>query len=215
VNPFEGYQVSSPYGPRTNPFDHNFMEFHKGIDLVKAHRSPILTFVSGEVLHAKLGVAGSGLGGYGIAVAVRDKNNYLHIYAHLDSTTVKVGQQVTAGQEIGKQGTTGQSTGSHLHYEVRQACTPNFGYGTHVDPTNYLISFISKEEKMMLDELQSRINKLESRLTKLESQASIPVPDWARDAVDKAVQTSVLMEPNGASFDLYRVLTILNRKGLL
>lgn len=215
MNPFEGYRISSPYGPRSDPFGNNQQEFHKGIDLVKTHRSPIYAFVAGEVMHTKLGAAGSGLGGYGNVVAIRDQNNSLHIYAHLDRVSVKVGQQVTTGYEIGKQGTTGQSTGSHLHYEVRQSCTPNFGYGTHVDPTNYLITYTKREEKMMFDELQSQIKTLEARLSKLESLASMPVPDWAKEAVDKAVQAGLLLEPDGASYDLYRVLTVLNRKGLL
>lgn len=145
MNPFEGYRITSAYGNRPDPFGSGKTEFHKGIDLVKTHRAPIFAFVSGEVIHAKLGVTGSGFGGYGITVAVRDKYGCLHVYAHLDSASVAVGAKVSAGQEVGKQGTTGQSTGSHLHYEVRTKYTPSYGYGTHTDPTTYLNDYFAKE----------------------------------------------------------------------
>lgn len=144
ANVFAGYRVTSPYGPRKDPFT-GAPTFHTGVDLVKAHRAPIYAFTAGTVVHAREGLAGTGFGGFGIVVAVRDKYGALHCYAHLDSVSVSVGQTVAAGQEIGKQGTTGRSTGSHLHYEVRTKSTPSFGFGSHTDPGAYLSDFISKE----------------------------------------------------------------------
>jgi murein DD-endopeptidase MepM/ murein hydrolase activator NlpD len=109
--------------------------------LVKSHRAPIFAFVDGEVIHARLGQSGTGFGGFGNVVAIKDKNDYLHCYAHLDSISVRLGQKVVSGQEVGKQGTTGRSTGSHLHYEVRSKSSPSFGFGKDVDPSKYLDSF--------------------------------------------------------------------------
>ncbi|MFE6076713.1 M23 family metallopeptidase [Paenibacillus sp. NPDC057886] len=111
--------------------------------------------VGGEVLHAKLGVSGSGFGNYGIVVAIKDDKGYLHVYAHLSAAGVKVGQQVKRGQLIGKQGSTGISSGAHLHYEVRKAASPQYGYTATeagvVEPTQYLINYYGlkpdKEDK--------------------------------------------------------------------
>jgi hypothetical protein len=144
MNPFEGYRITSPYGPRINPI-RKTKEFHRGIDLVIAPKDgPIYAFVAGEVLHCKLGVKGSGFGNYGNVVAIRDAKGFLHVYAHLSSIVVKVGQSVERGQMIGRQGTTGLSTGEHLHYEVRKACSPSYGYTPTeagvVEPTAYLQS---------------------------------------------------------------------------
>lgn len=135
-----GYRVTSPFGPRKDPIDGKQKE-HTGIDLVKAHKAPIFAFMGGEVVHAREGRAGTGFGNFGIVVAIRDGRGALHCYAHLDSCTVKVGQRVVAGQEVGKQGTTGRSTGSHLHYEVRTKAAPSFGYGMHTDPGAYLSKY--------------------------------------------------------------------------
>ncbi|MEY8748643.1 M23 family metallopeptidase [Bacillales bacterium AN1005] len=121
-------------------------KFHRGIDLVVSPADgPIYAFVAGEVMHAKMGVSGSGFGNYGIVVAIRDDKGYLHVYAHLSAAGVKVGQQVKRGQLIGKQGSTGISSGAHLHYEVRKAASPQYGYTPTeagvVEPTKYLTDY--------------------------------------------------------------------------
>lgn len=135
-----GYRVTSPFGPRKDPIDGKQKE-HTGIDLVKAHKAPIFAFMGGEVVHARMGQDGTGFGGFGNVVAVKDERGALHCYAHLDSCSVRVGQKVAVGQEVGKQGTTGRSTGSHLHYEVRTNATPSYGYGSHTDPGFYLSKY--------------------------------------------------------------------------
>lgn len=128
MNPFAEYRITSPFGWRTSPITGK-KEFHTGIDLVKAHQSPVYAFTEGVVIFASMGLTGTGFGGYGNVVALK-VNEHLHVYAHLDSALVRVGQFVNKGQMIGKQGTTGQSTGSHLHYEIRKTCqnTPPYGW---------------------------------------------------------------------------------------
>ncbi|NOJ73215.1 M23 family metallopeptidase, partial [Paenibacillus alvei] len=138
-----GFTVTSPYGYRNDPFNGSRV-FHTGVDLVRAHKAPIFAFTAGEVVHAREGQSGTGFGGFGNVVAVMDERGALHCYAHLDTCSVKVGQKVIAGQEVGKQGTTGRSTGSHLHYEVRTKSSPSYGFGSHTDPGSYLSKYLEQ-----------------------------------------------------------------------
>ena len=147
---FKGYRITSDYGYRIEPFNRSKKEFHAGIDLVKSHRAPIEAFTDGEVVFAGMGRTGSGLGGYGNVVFIKDKNSYGHLYAHLDSVSVKKGQRVSKGQVIGRQGSTGKSTGSHLHYEIRKKTSPVYGWTADkskstVNPTTYLKNFYAAE----------------------------------------------------------------------
>jgi murein DD-endopeptidase MepM/ murein hydrolase activator NlpD len=104
--------MSSPFGVRTDPF-YGRPAMHTGIDL----RGEI-----GEVVHAtangKVSIAGRE-GGYGNMVEIDHGNGFSTRYGHLSEIDVKVGQQVHIGQVIGKIGSTGRSTGPHLHYETR------------------------------------------------------------------------------------------------
>lgn len=138
---FEGYKITSHFGNRLDPFTKKSV-FHSGIDLVKKDKAPIHAFLGGKVLHAKEGAVGSGFGGFGNVVAILDDFGAFHVYAHLNACKVKVGDKVAQGDVIGLQGSTGRSTGSHLHYEVRKTYRPSNGWrsGTkHVyDPAEYL-----------------------------------------------------------------------------
>lgn len=134
------YRVTSPYGKRIDPITGK-SAYHSGIDLVKGHKDPIYAFVPGVVIHAKMGVTGTGYGGYGNVVVIRDKNHNTHLYAHLDSIGVKVDDIVLAGDIVGTQGTTGRSTGSHLHYEVRREGV----LYNHVDPVKYLNDYYKED----------------------------------------------------------------------
>lgn len=152
-NPFKDFKITSPYGWRTHPIT-KLRAFHTGIDLVKKHKAPIHAFAAGKVVHAKMGVSGSGFGGYGNVVAIEDANGHLHVYAHLDSCAVRVGHTVKKGQVIGYQGNTGQSTGSHLHYEIRKKAESKPPYGWIADrenncynPTVFLTDLAKKEEE--------------------------------------------------------------------
>ncbi|MGF9907251.1 M23 family metallopeptidase [Brevibacillus porteri] len=161
----KGYRVTSPYGPRADPFTTKQV-FHTGIDLVKKHRSPIHAFVTGVVTHAKEGVKGSGYGGFGIVVAVKDQKGCTHMYAHLHSAAVNVGDQIKQGDVVGYQGSTGRSTGSHLHYEVRRS-----GFGTHTDPVAYLQEYYQSVDKPVDREDEHKVKALEPWMLQLADQA--------------------------------------------
>ncbi|WP_117161353.1 M23 family metallopeptidase [Paraliobacillus sp. X-1268] len=143
---WKNYKITSLFGYRTHPITGVKQSFHTGIDLVKSHKASIGAFTAGQVLYAGNGQSGSGLGGYGIVVLVKDSKGRGHLYAHLDSVSVKKGQTVSKGQEIGKQGATGNVTGSHLHYEVRKSTSPSYGWisdreNNCLNPTDYVDGF--------------------------------------------------------------------------
>lgn len=172
MNYFEGYRITSPYGNRIHPITGK-LKFHTGIDIVKNHRDPIYPFVSGKVIWAKWGNAGTGYGGFGNVVSIKDKYGYEHMYAHLDEIKVKLNQEVNINTVIGLQGMTptNKVTGSHLHYEVRKN-----GYGTHVDPIKYLNDYFEKEEQNKLTSWEREIG-IEA-LNNLVKKGYINSPDY-------------------------------------
>lgn len=185
MNPFEGYRVTSPFGWRIHPV-YGDRRFHTGIDLVKEHRAPIRAFLDGVVMFAGWGADGSGFGNYGNVVAILDEAKHLHCYCHLDSISVKIGDRVQRGQQIGRQGNTGIGTGSHLHYEIRKRYAPSYGWVANaedraVEPTQYLINWYGKEEEEMqelikrLEAAEQRIGELQKRQEQLEL---VPAPAW-------------------------------------
>src|SRR5699024_5623101 len=151
---FSGYRVSSNYGWRIHPIQ-NTRKFHAGIDLVKEHKSLIKAFIGGTVLYDGNGVSGSGVGGYGNVVVIKASDGTAHVYAHLNSVSVKKGQTVSRGTNIGRQGATGQVTGSHLHYEIRKKSSPSLGWtskqeNSTLDPTEYVKNYNSKRNDRMV-----------------------------------------------------------------
>ncbi len=94
---------------------------HKGIDISSygIFGKPIVASDSGTVTFAQYGMPGSGYGGYGNVVVINHGNGYMTLYAHCNSLAVSAGQSVKKGQTIAYVGSTGDSTGPHLHFEIR------------------------------------------------------------------------------------------------
>lgn len=104
--------ITSGFGTRTHPLT-GTSRVHTGVDLGAAAGTPIRAAAAGTVV-----VAGP-MGGYGNAVDIRHADGTTTRYAHQSRLLVRAGQQVAAGQVIGLVGSTGASTGPHLHFEVR------------------------------------------------------------------------------------------------
>lgn len=111
------FTVTSEFGMRVNPTD-GIYQLHAGVDLASAAAAPILAAAAGRVTFA------GWAGGAGNLVVLDHGGATTTQYMHLSSLTVRVGQSVAAGQQIGIQGSTGDSTGAHLHFEVRQSGSP-------------------------------------------------------------------------------------------
>ena len=108
--PVQGY-ISSYFGSRTDPFN-GHGEFHRGIDIAAALGTPVHAVAEGLVSFA--GVRS----GYGNVIEVDHGNGYMTRYAHNSSLVAHVGQRVRVGDVLSLAGSTGRSTGSHVHFEV-------------------------------------------------------------------------------------------------
>jgi murein DD-endopeptidase MepM/ murein hydrolase activator NlpD len=117
--------LTSYFGSRSNPFSNEGGEFHPGLDFKGKKGDPVKCTATGKVVFA------GRAGGYGNCVRIRHTSSFETWYGHLSRITVREGQQVMVGQLIGKVGSTGRSTGPHLHYEVRRN-------GKAVNPKQYL-----------------------------------------------------------------------------
>ena len=119
--------VTSPYGERWCPF-HGY-ESHNGADIGAARGSAVLAAKSGRVIQAGWN------GGYGISVMIAHDDGITTLYGHMDGCSVSVGQTVSQGETIGICGSTGNSTGAHIHYTM-------YKNGSTIDPLPYLPGYI-------------------------------------------------------------------------
>lgn len=116
--PVPDARTSSSFGWRANPFTGEGAEWHAGLDFPSPVGTPVQATADGVV--ESVGATG----GYGTAVVVRNRGDYTTIYGHLRDATVRVGATVSRGDVIGHVGSSGRSTGPHVHYEVRRGGRP-------------------------------------------------------------------------------------------
>ncbi|MFD0270760.1 M23 family metallopeptidase [Streptomyces sp. NPDC127106] len=127
--PLAAYTLSATYGKGGNLWSAK----HSGQDFAVPVGTPVKAVSGGVVV--KAGPNGGGDGpAYGNAIVVKHGNSTYSQYAHLAKIQVKIGQKVAKGAQIGLSGNTGNSTGPHLHFEIRT--TPN--YGSSVNPVAFL-----------------------------------------------------------------------------
>ena len=111
--PVQTAEFTSGFGVRSDPFRRG-AAMHPGIDLAGPIGTPIYATADGTVLRA-----GWNSGGYGNLVEIDHGKGITTRYGHMSAVLVQAGQHISRGQQIGRMGSTGRSTGSHLHYEVR------------------------------------------------------------------------------------------------
>ncbi len=118
------YRLTSSYGPRRHPVTGKY-KMHDAVDMAAPLGTPIYATANGLVTFA------GWAGGYGRLIKIRHPNGYETRYAHLSKFRVKKGQRVSRGDRIGDMGSSGRSTGSHVHYEIRIG-------GKSVNPMKYV-----------------------------------------------------------------------------
>ncbi|WP_214227096.1 M23 family metallopeptidase [Pedobacter sp. B4-66] len=106
--------ITSGYGHRENPFSGQNIETHKGLDFKGKQGEIVKSTASGKVTYA------GRRGGYGNCIVINHGNGFETYYGHLSRILISQGEQVKAGENIGKIGSTGRSTGPHLHYEIHK-----------------------------------------------------------------------------------------------
>jgi len=106
-------RLSSPFGYRVHPV-YKTKKLHTGVDIPAPYGMKVLSAQSGTIIYADW------FGGYGKSVMIDHGGGYVTLYAHNSKLLVKVGQKVKRGQSIAQVGSTGVSTGNHLHFEVRK-----------------------------------------------------------------------------------------------
>jgi murein DD-endopeptidase MepM/ murein hydrolase activator NlpD len=122
--PYPG-SITSRFGTRENPFDGSGSETHKGLDIRAPFGAPVKAMAKGDVDFAGL------RGGFGYCIMLKHGNGFETLYGHLSKILVKTGEHIDIGQQIGNIGSTGRSTGPHLHYEVHRN-------GEKINPESFL-----------------------------------------------------------------------------
>ena len=123
--PVNSRRITSAYGWRTNPFSGVGREFHTGID-IKASYEWVKSAMYGKVTYS------GWMGGFGNTIIIAHPDGSKTLYAHLSQLVVQNGQYVKQGQTIAKSGSTGRSTGPHLHFEIIKS-------GKHLNPYTELV----------------------------------------------------------------------------
>jgi murein DD-endopeptidase MepM/ murein hydrolase activator NlpD len=122
--PVSNFNYTSGFGGRYDPFNGG-AAFHAGVDMAGSNGEPILAAAPGTVVRA------GWMGGYGNCIEIDHGHGLATRYGHLSQIEVHTGDRIAAGNQIGRMGSTGRSTGSHLHFEVRVD-------GRAVDPMPYI-----------------------------------------------------------------------------
>ena len=142
-------KVVSGFGMRFHPIL-RYRRLHSGIDLTARPGTPI--YATGDGVVRVAGRNPQGMAGYGVVTLIDHGFGIQTLYAHMQNTKVRVGQKVKRGEQIGTVGSTGISTGAHLHYEVIQN-------GKKVDPVYYFFNDLTPEEYEEVLELARQENQ--------------------------------------------------------
>jgi murein DD-endopeptidase MepM/ murein hydrolase activator NlpD len=155
--PADTFVLTSPFGNRVSPFT-RATDFHKGLDLSAPTGTPIFATADGVVTFSGRYPISQSVAWwrFGNVVVVNHANRFITIYAHCDEVRVRSGQQVRQGDVIATVGSTGWSTNSHLHYEVRSDLEQPGEYAP-VDPRIYILNHQWSNDAVLL--MKARTSK--------------------------------------------------------
>ena len=152
--PLDNIQVNSPYGNRSITVNDKYYWWHNGLDLSAKLNTPIYAVADGTIKSAKYDKS------YGYYITI-DHGKYGTLYAHLSSYILMESSNVKAGDIIGYAGSTGESTGPHLHFEIRIGIYENFWKRAHcdrsvfmntTDPMLFITDYLEKQTEFTIEE---------------------------------------------------------------
>jgi murein DD-endopeptidase MepM/ murein hydrolase activator NlpD len=148
--PADQFVLTSPFGSRVSPFT-NRADFHKGLDLSAPAGTPIYSAADGKVTFAGRYPLRESVAWwrFGNVVVVNHGDRFITIYGHCDTVKVRAGQLVKQGEAIATVGSTGWSTNSHLHYEVRSDLEQQ-GTFVPINPQIYILNYQWSNEALLL-----------------------------------------------------------------
>lgn len=155
--PGDRFVLTSPFGGRINPFT-RAGDFHKGLDLAAPTGTPVYASADGVVTFAGRYPISQSVSWwrFGNVVVLSHGDHFITIYAHCDTVNVKSGQRVRQGEPIGTVGSSGWSTNSHLHYEVRSDVQRSHHFDP-VDPRIYILNYQwNNEERLLISARSSK-----------------------------------------------------------
>jgi len=155
--PADQFVLTSPFGMRISPFT-RASDFHKGLDLSAPTGTPIYATADGVVSFAGRYPLRDSVAWwrFGNVVVVNHSDRFITIYGHCDTVKVRAGQKIKQGEVIASVGSTGWSTNSHLHYEVRSDFEQPGAY-VPIDPRIYILNYQWPNEASLL--MRSRTSK--------------------------------------------------------
>lgn len=190
--PYKGsFRITSGYGYRIDPLTGESGTWHGGLDLVGEDKY-VISVSSGMVIRSRIVLDESDrTSEWGSYIAVQADSGEVIYYCHLAERLVESGERISAGQIIGIEGSTGKSTGSHLHFEVRRD-------GNQVNAAEYLgipntagYVYVPEVEENVGD--NSTVDTSADDTSAVDTSASDSIPhDWAEDAVRWAVSSGIL-----------------------
>lgn len=157
--PIDGARVTSGFGMRRHPIL-GYSKMHKGVDFGAPTGTPIFAAGDGVIQFAGWS------GGYGQYVKIKHNNTYSTAYGHMSRILVKPGQRVKQGDVIGRVGSTGRSTGPHLHFEVLSG-------GTQINPTSASVAIGNKLLGKSLARFQNVSNQVRDQFDNLIETAHV------------------------------------------
>ena len=165
--PGDKFVMTSPFGNRTSPFTRT-TDFHKGLDLSAPTGTPVYSTADGVVTFAGRYPIRQSVAWwrFGNVVVLNHADRFITIYAHCDTINVQAGQTVRQGDTIATVGSTGWSTNSHLHYEIRSDIELPGTYAP-IDPRIYILNYQWNNEAALL--MKARTTKDYKNLDPLPS----------------------------------------------
>lgn len=176
-------RLVSGYGNRVDPISGQNGTWHGGYDLVSDGDKTICAVMSGTVLFSRMITdPANRTSEWGNYICIQGDDNLLYYYCHLSVREVSAGERVHEGDIIGVEGSTGKSTGSHLHFEVRDQS------GVQLNPSDIIGVPNVKGTYIINDTKEEEIVEDKKKVEQTDSEPS----EWAKDAVEWAVENGII-----------------------